>query len=115
MTADTNRSDTEKYTRDEVKRRMQNPSKPNLPPLRTFRITRLFPMHNGDHITHEQGIEAHRVEQADNGNLTFYRYTDVEMTPEGLVYSFKIQRLVAAGTYTDLEEVTDQYVTQSTN
>ena len=82
-----------------------------LPPVRTFRIRR-YGYDMAEKIPASEmflGVEAHRLEQADNGNIMFYRYTSAEMTPEGVVYSFKIERLIAAGTYTDMEEITEQF------
>ena len=86
------------------------PLKPPVPPVRVFKVRRPnveFP-HNRPI---EEGIEAHKVETPDCGALVFYRYTEGNINDNGEVfYSYRIEKIIAPGTYYDLVEVTEDFI-----
>ena len=95
----------------EARQRMQHPSKPDVPKVRVFKVTRR-PFY-GQHV--EEGVEAHRMEEHDNGNITFYRYLEAHMGDQGIWYTYRVEKLFAAGTYYDIREVSHEFDTRPTN
>lgn len=93
---------------DEVKRRLQDPPKPEIPPARTFKVARIVRF--GDTTTTViEGVEAHRLEEHPNGNISFYRYLEAHSGEQGVWYTFKLEKLLAAGSYYDIIELTNQF------
>lgn len=103
--------------RAEVKRRLQEPPKPELPAVRTFRVRRFGPDWMNDLHTDDmwEGIEAHRYDEHTNGNITFYRYLEAFPGEKGTIFSYKVEKLLAAGTYYDIVEVTQQFHPHTVN
>lgn len=71
------------------------PEVPEAPPKRTFKVTR-----PGTEVV----IEAHAVDETPSGSLMFFEY-GFAVTPTGFKPESKLRRSLAAGTWTDLEEV----------
>ena len=106
----------------EVQRRVQNPT-PEIPQPRLFKVRRMAwtsgefpsgPVLMASCLT-EEGIEAHRMEEHPSGNLIFYRYTEAHNSEQGVWYNFRIEKLLAAGSYYDIVEVSQEFEIRSVN
>ena len=91
-----------------------------LPDIRFFKVRRFAPTPGNINTIEpgewEEGIEAHRIEEHACGNLTFFRYLSAHPQESGGVsYTYKIEKLLAAGTYYDLIEVTEDFHPHTVN
>ena len=109
-----------KEQEQEARVRAQHPTKPEVPKARVFKVRRYSPF-DMDVINRvvpegfEEGIEAHRMEEHVNGNITFYRYLEAHIGDQGIWYTYRVEKLLAAGTYYDIREVSHEFDTRPTN
>ena len=103
---------------------------PPVPPVRVFKVRRVNAMKekvvafswtdlqtNEEHTQYaepafiEEAIEAHKIETPNCGALVFYRCTHAHPNEQGEVfYSYRIEKIIAPGTYFDMVEVTEDFI-----
>lgn len=90
---------------------------PVIPDVRFFEVrrikwanpTRFVPPVLLEGLLESEGIEAHKIEPHANGSVSFIRYTSAEITDAGTLYTYRLEKLLAPGTYHDIREVTEMF------